>query len=181
MSFDDPYLRAVDPNSSIKWITQLGTIGGFTLTVGSDGLIYAVGDDGCIYLVGPNGEEIAQFCGDKWLNFPVIAADNTIIVSDGKDNTMLITDANNTVWAIGPDDCEGKMFVLHWAEDLNTDGNMSFLDLALLAADWLDCTDTEWPCHYQGQEMYLTSDINRDLYVDFADFAALANRWLSEE
>jgi hypothetical protein len=95
---------------------------------------------------------------------------------------MLITDANNTVWAIGPDDCEGKPFILYWREDLNTDGAMSFLDLALLAADWLDCTDPDgWYCFYQGQEMYLTGDINRDLYVDFADFAALANRWLNTE
>ena len=181
ISFDDPYLRAVDPNGSIKWVTQLGTMGGFTLTVGSDGLIYAVGDDGCLAVINPNGEEIARFDSTNWLNFPVIPANNTIIVSNGRDNTMLVTDANNTVWAIGPDDCEDKVFVLHWAEDLNTDGDMSFLDLALLAADWLDCTDPDgWYC-LPSQQMYLTGDINRDMYVDFADFAALANRWLSEE
>ncbi len=45
ISFDDQYLRAVDPNGTIKWVTSLGWLGGFTLTVGSDGLIYAAGDD----------------------------------------------------------------------------------------------------------------------------------------
>ncbi len=41
VSFDDPYLRAVDPDGGINWVTKLGTMGGFTLTVGDDGLVYA--------------------------------------------------------------------------------------------------------------------------------------------
>ena len=102
VSFDDPYLRAVDPNGSIKWMTEMGEVGGFTLTVGSDGLIYAASDDANLYVVDPNGEITAQFEGDDWLSHPVIAPDRTIIVSD----------ANNIVWAISENACDGQEPVL---------------------------------------------------------------------
>ena len=102
VSFDDPYLRAVDPNGGIKWMERLGEVGGFTLTVGSDGLIYAASDDANLYVVDPNGEITAQFEGDDWLSHPVIAPDRTIIVSD----------ANNIVWAISENSCDGQELVL---------------------------------------------------------------------
>ncbi len=181
VSFDDPYLRAVDPNGSIKWVTQLGTLGGFTLTVADNNLIYAAGDDGCIYVLDSKGRQVTQLNSSAWLNFPVIAADKTIIVADSKDNTMFITDANNTVWAISPENCKDKPFRLFWLEDLSADGFLDLADLALLAENWLDCTDTDWPCFYQGTETYLTGDIDKDKYVNFADFAALATRWLMQE
>jgi len=170
VSFDDPYLRAVDPNGSIKWVTRLGMIGGLTLTVGNDGLIYAAGDDGGLCVVDANGSEIARFRSDGALSFPVVAADNTIIVSD----------ANNTVWAIAQDGCEGKPGRLNRMTDLNGDRRVDLLDLATVAADWLGCT-AYWDCGYLGSEIYLSGDINRDMYVDFGDFAVMANRWLSEE
>jgi len=107
VSFDDPYLRAVDPNGSIKWVTKLGTVGGFTLTVSSDGLIYAAGDDGRLYVVNPDGEEIARFESNDWLSHPVIAPDKTIIVSD----------ANNMVWAITQEDCKDEPLVLDVPEE----------------------------------------------------------------
>jgi outer membrane protein assembly factor BamB len=108
VSFDDPYLRAVDPDGNIKWVTSLGTTGGFTLAVGSNGLIYAAGDDGCLYVVDKNGKEISRFQVDGWLSYPVIAQDNTIIVSDSRDYSMLISHPNNTVWAITSAGCEGQ-------------------------------------------------------------------------
>jgi len=168
VSLDDPYLRAIDPNGNIKWVTHLGVMGSFTLTVDSDGLIYAAGDDGYLRIVEPNGMEVAQFQSDAWLNFPVIAADNVIIVGDANDNTMLITDRKNTLQAI----------VQYGCEDLNADERVDFVDLALLAGDWLECTDTDWPCHYQGQEQYLAGDIDRDRYVRSSDLATIADRWL---
>jgi outer membrane protein assembly factor BamB len=112
VSFDDPYLRAVDPNGNIKWVTPLGTTGGFTLAVSSNGLIYAASDDGYLYVVDKNGEEISHFQSDGWLNYPVIAADNIVIVSDSRDNSMLISHPNNTVWAITSVGCEGRELVL---------------------------------------------------------------------
>jgi len=100
VSFDDPYLRAVNRNGSIKWVTKLGTIGGFTLAVGSDGLIYAAGDDGCLRVLTPDGTETARFQTGGWLNFPAIASDGVVIVADSKDNSTLINYENNIVWTI---------------------------------------------------------------------------------
>jgi len=170
VSLDDPYLRAVDPNGNIKWVICLGRMGGFTLTISGDGIIYAAGDDGYIYVVDTNGQEIARFQSDAWLNFPVIVADNTIVVSDAEDYSMLITDATNTVWAITRYGCE----------DLNADETVNFIDLALLSADWLECTDPDWPCSYVGQQQYVASDIDRDKYVRFSDIAAIGDRWLDD-
>jgi parallel beta-helix repeat protein len=178
VSFDDQYLRAVDPNGSIKWVTSLGWLGGFTMTVGSDGLIYAASDDGYLYVIDPTGKEIARFKGYDGLSFPVITA----------DNTMIVCDANNTVWAIGGSGCEGQPAALHRPEDLNADWSMNFIDFAVMAAGWLDCTDTSLDpitktpyCDDPGNEIFLKSDINRDQYVDLADLAGLANRWLTQE
>jgi parallel beta-helix repeat protein/predicted outer membrane repeat protein len=182
VSFNDPYLRAVNPNGTIKWVTRLGMMGGFTLTIGSDGLIYAASDDAYLCVIDPNGEEIARFKGGNWLSFPVITADNTMIVSD----------ENNTVWAIGGVGCEGQAAALHRPQDLSTDWSINLNDLALVANDWLkpNCfTPPEevrpwWepPCEqYPDDGFYYTGDTDRDLYVDFADLAELADKWLSQE
>jgi len=153
-------------------------IGSHTLTVGSDGLIYTASDEGYLHVVDPNGEELARFESDNWLSFPVIT----------EDGTMIITDSNNTVLAIGADNCEGQRAALHRPEDLSADWAFNILDLAILVADWLECTDKSYPpnirypyCDYEGNEFLLYSDINRDMYLNFADFALLANRWLTEE
>ncbi|MFZ0035095.1 MAG: PQQ-binding-like beta-propeller repeat protein [Sedimentisphaerales bacterium] len=172
LSFDDPYLRAINPDGNIKWVTRLGAIGGFTFTVGGDGLIYAASDDAYLYVVDPDGRQIAQFEGAGGLSFPTITVGRTIIVSD----------ANNTVWAIGQDDnCSEQVLTQHWLEDLNGDGTVDYTDLALLADDWLNCTDAGLPCNYQGNQIYLKGDVDKDQYVDFADFAQIANRWLNKE
>ncbi len=167
VSFDDPFLRAVDPNGTIKWVTPLGELGGFTLTVGSDALIYAAGDDGSLYVVDANGWPLAHFQSDNWLNYPVIAADNMIIVTDGKDDSLMITNPPNTVWAISQEGCR----------DLNFDGAIDFNDVALLAAYWLQCTDAQWPCNYQGEQKLLMADVDGDKYVKFPDLALIANLW----
>lgn len=129
VSLDDPYLRAVKPDGNIKWVTRLGTMGGFTLTISSDGFIYAASDDGHIYMVDPNGSQIGCFKTDRWLNFPVITADNTIIVGDSQDYSLLITDTKNTVLAIG-----------QIPKDLSTDRNVNTVDFTRLASrvdQWL--------------------------------------------
>jgi outer membrane protein assembly factor BamB len=178
VSFDDQYLRAVDPNGAIKWVTSLGWLGGFTMTVGSDGLIYAASDDGYLYVVDPEGKEIARFEGYDGLSFPVITA----------DNSMIVCDANNTVWAVSDSGCEGQLAALHRPGDLNADWSMNFIDFAVMAAGWLDCTDISYNpvtgapyCDDSDNEIFLESDINRDQYVDSADLAELANRWLTQE
>jgi outer membrane protein assembly factor BamB len=210
---EDPYLRAVNPDGNIKWVTRLGYSTGLTLTVGGNGLIYAANDDNTfkvfegecgggnpiyisdgethVYVVDAKGRKTARFDSDDWLSFPVVAANGTMIVGEPKDHTRLISDANNTVWAIGRDGCDGQVFNLHWLEDLNADGAVNFADFALLTADWLNCTDMDSPCNYCDEEIpsyggawnqrYLAGDVDRNLYVNFADFAALANRWLNVE
>ncbi|UCE47800.1 MAG: PQQ-like beta-propeller repeat protein, partial [Phycisphaerales bacterium] len=100
VSFDDPYLRAVDPNGTIKWVTKLGTVGGFTLAVANDGLIYAAGDDGFLRVVSPEGTESARFQRDAWLSFPAVTSDGVVMVADSRDNSMLIGYERNVVWAI---------------------------------------------------------------------------------
>ncbi|MHC4738899.1 MAG: outer membrane protein assembly factor BamB family protein, partial [Planctomycetota bacterium] len=191
VAFDDAHLRAVDPNSSVKWGTRLGMTGGFTLTVGNDGLIYAAGDDGYLCVLDNTGAELARFQRDgDWLNFPVIVADNTIILTDSKDNTAMNDPPNNIVWAITGDDCQGQESALHRPEDLSANRTINLDDFALLAADWLNCTDENCnPIYdplftgysYVDGRVYLIGDINRNLYLDYEDLEALANYWLSQE
>lgn len=170
VSFDDPYLRAVDPNGNIKWVVPIGNTGGFTLAVGNDGLIYAAGDDANLYVVDSNGSRLAEFQTDYWLSFPVIAANDTLIVSGINDEAGLTGDANSTIWLIRG----------HGCEDLNLDEFINFVDYTLLAADWLDCTDPGYPCNYGGSQLYFIGDIDQNKYVYFSDLAALAGKWLEE-
>ncbi|MCX5637136.1 MAG: PQQ-binding-like beta-propeller repeat protein, partial [Planctomycetota bacterium] len=183
VSVDDPYLRAVDPNGSIKCVALLGTSGGFTLTVGNDGLIYAASDGGYLYVVDQSGWEVAHFQSDDWLNYPVIARDNVIILTDANDKSLLITDQNNIVWAIGPPPEGGPQGQsdLKLVEDLNADGVVNFVDLAILADDWLTCVDPGLPCSYKGRQTYLPGDVKGDRYIFFDDLAAIADRWLNDE
>jgi len=164
VSFDDPYLRAVDPDGTIKWVVRLGMTGGFTLTAGSNGLVYAASDDNFLYVVSPEGEEISRFEGDGWLSYPLITSEGTIIVSD----------SNNTVWAIADCNCQGRGSVLHRPEDLDGDRIVDFRDFAVLAADWLSRPDEGI---YQ-KKPHRKGDVNMDLYVGPDDLAAMANKWL---
>ena len=80
-------------------MTKLGAVGGFTLAVGNDGLIYA-SDDGYLRVVNPYGTEISRFQSGCRLNFPAIASDDMVIVADSRDNSALINYDENVVWAI---------------------------------------------------------------------------------
>jgi outer membrane protein assembly factor BamB len=206
VNFDDPWLRAVEPNGTIKWIRQIGGRSGYTetcgdwgcgwysngfgtmgfgLTVDSDGVIYAAGNDSNLYVINPDGLEIARFDGnDYWLGFPVISADNTIVFGDSRDNSMLISYQNNKLWAIGGDDCQEQDPNLYWqggAQDLDNSGTMDFGDYAIVAQEWLRCTGCRrcpgCPRCYPDIH-FLQGDINKDFYVDFGDVAVLADQWL---
>jgi hypothetical protein len=130
-----------------------------------------------------------QFDSNNWPGFPVISADNTLIVGDTVDNTTLISYENNRVRAISGDGCEGQELNLYWCgvEDLDGDTMLDYRDLALLTADWLKCTDCSNPACSEGldprgrprvTQKFQTGDINKDRYVHFADFALLADKWL---
>ncbi|MHC4068682.1 MAG: outer membrane protein assembly factor BamB family protein [Planctomycetota bacterium] len=178
VSFNDPYLRAVDPNGTMKWVSRLGMVGGSTLAVGGDGLVYAASHDGYMSVITPDGEEVARFEGGGPLSFPVIASDGSLIVSD----------ANNTVWAIWDGDCEGEVSVLHRIEDIDGSGGIDFIDFAWLAEDWMVSTfcNSDLFFYYvpQGEtcdaeEVYVRGDVDRNLYNEMIDISMLADKWLS--
>lgn len=56
--------------------------------------------------------------------------------------------------------------------DLNGDGNVNTLDLALLSENWLKTTEES--------RLKRTADITRDGTVNLADFSVMANQWLFE-
>ena len=100
VSCDDPYLRAVDPNGTIKWAKPFGEVGGFTMTVDKNGTVYAASDDGFVYVVAPEGTLLAQFETGGWPVYPVIAADGLLLVADSEDYSAFETPAHNAVWAL---------------------------------------------------------------------------------
>ncbi|MBP7051153.1 MAG: PQQ-like beta-propeller repeat protein [Phycisphaerae bacterium] len=128
VSLDDPYLRAVHPSGILRWVAHLGSLieetspwgwapdltgiskseeaaeeaGGFTLTVDGSGIVYAASDSGVIYVVSPGSLTIGEFTTGGWPAFPVIAADDLLILADSKDYSSLNTGEKNAIWAIAP-------------------------------------------------------------------------------
>ena len=185
VNLDDPYIRALDPSGTIKWVSRIGSMGGFTMTVGADGLIYAACDDGYLSVLDTDGEELARLKVDDQLNYPVVAADGTLIVAGGQDRSHYNEPANNTVWAIKGYGCAGKQLVLHRPGDTNADGIWNLEEYVLVAEHWGECTDTspyppdyEPRCDYEGTAIYFEGDLNRDLYVDANDLLMVAEQWL---
>jgi outer membrane protein assembly factor BamB len=174
VSFDDPYLRAVEPNGTIKWITRLGLIGGFTLALDRDGRIYAASDDNFVCVVDSNGRELSRFKGNNWVSFPAIAEDGTLIVSD----------ANNRVWAITSNSCDGQSPVLHTPADLRADNIVDFIDFAVLAESWRNCTDPFNPTFCAAgitkYGLYAPGDVDRDAYTNLWDLNALVDEWMTQ-
>jgi outer membrane protein assembly factor BamB len=174
VSFDDPYLRAVEPNGTIKWITRLGVIGGFTLSIDRDNYVYAASDDNYVCVVDSNGLEVSRFKGNNWMSFPAIAEDGTVIVSD----------ANNRVWAITSNSCDGQSPVLHRPADLRADNMVDFIDFAVLAQSWRDCTDPLNPtlcaAGITKYGFYAPGDADRNAYINIWDLNALADEWLKQ-
>jgi len=174
----DANLWAVEPNGAIKWVTRLGLTTGVILTVGSGGLIYAADNDGWLCVLNSAGRELSRFCSGGRLHSPVISADNTVIISD----------VNNVVWALGGDGCGDGPFALHRPEDLDGSGLVSLRDFALLAGDWLESKNPyltwpySWPYPwppYDWDGTYFVGDVDRNLDVDFGDVGSLAYQWLS--
>ncbi len=163
VSLDDPYVRAVNPDGSVKWVSRVGMVGGFTLSVDQNGMIYAACDDGSLYVINPEGEEIGRFDGAGWLSYPVV----------GDDGTVYVSDAENMLWAISLEACEGAGYDLRRRADVNGDGVVNIADFARLASEWLDGEGT-----FDSEARYRPGDVNRDCYVLIDDVAAMAEEWL---
>jgi outer membrane protein assembly factor BamB len=189
--FDDPWLRVVEPNGTIRKIMKLGSSSGYDLTAGNAGLLYGVSNDSNMYVANSGGIEMSRFdSNDHWLGFPVVSEGNTVLVGDSRDNSMLISYSNNRVIALGPDGC-GEDLDLRWQggpQDLNADLAVDYEDISILAADWLRCTfctgGRSCGNYCNGEmitQMWLIGDINRDRRVDGVDFALLAEKWQAGE
>lgn len=100
VSLDDPYLRAVTPEGTIKWAVPLGAMGGFTLTVGRNDLIYAACDDGFIYVVDSEGEIRKEIHLGGWPSYPVIMPDTTVLVTDSQDYSARYSELNSAIYAL---------------------------------------------------------------------------------
>ncbi len=178
---DDPFLRALDPNGTIRWVRRIGIMGGFTFAVGADGLIYVASEDGHLTVLDTDGTEIARFRGAGPLRFPVIADDGTII----------ITEADNVVKKIAASGCDGLPAALHRPEDLAATWIVNNVDFAILADHWLESLDLdlspdpydpfELPSYDDAMPTYLQGDINRDLAVTWLDLKMLTDRWLTSD
>ncbi|UCC23513.1 MAG: PQQ-binding-like beta-propeller repeat protein [Planctomycetota bacterium] len=178
---EDPFLRAVEPNGTVRWVRNVGIMGGFTLAVGADGLLYIASDDGHLTVLEPDGTEIARFRGDGPLQFPVIADNGTII----------ITDSNNTVKQIAASGCDGLPAALHRPEDLDGSWMADNVDFAMLADNWMECVellvdppDWETPPYilpFSDLPIYLQGDIDRDFAVSWRDLRLLTDRWLTSD
>lgn len=170
---DDQFLRAVNPDGSIKWVTRLGVVGGFILSVDRDGFIYAASDDGYVCVVNADGQEISRFKGNNWVSFPAVAEDGTLIVSD----------ANNRVWAITDSPCGTEQPALHRPADVKPSWTVDFSDFAIIAGEWLNCTDPDNDSCDEPvviYDAYSYGDINRNMYVDYDDIALFADEWLMD-
>jgi outer membrane protein assembly factor BamB len=95
VSLDDAYLRAVNPNGTVKWGIRLGDVGNFTLAVDKNGHVYAACDSGHMYVIEPTGRVVAKLVIDHWLNYPVIGAEKTIILTDPTDRGLCTSECNH--------------------------------------------------------------------------------------
>ena len=199
VGFDDPYLRAINPDGTLKWVKHLEYGRNYTLSTGADGLVYAAGEGGVLYVIDARGQLLGKFDGkllvddpasgevhetDSSLGYPVIAADRTVYASD----------VGGKVWAISADDCAGRRDALTCQKlpmDLNYDCVISLADYAVIAAEWMSCTvvdsvcdDPVGPWHYvPGYDDFLSmefldADVNNDSYVDFDDIIWIMRTWL---
>lgn len=110
VSFADPYLRAVNPGGTIKWVSRVGMGMGFNLTVDSGGMIYAASEDGTVYVVEPgSGGTVSQLRGMLYNRAGLFTGMEAV---DG-DGGRYVGTAAGAISGYGPD--EG----LKWQVQLN--------------------------------------------------------------
>jgi outer membrane protein assembly factor BamB len=172
VSMDDPFVRAINSNGTIKWVRRCGMQGGFKLTVGADGLIYACGDEGSMYVLEPDGSIASVFDGEAWMSYPVIAADGTVYISD----------SSGVLWAMCGGCAAGTMPNLRRMSDARFPRGVNFVDYAAVLKDWMKTT-WDYKNVYNAlptSQRFLAADVNRDAYVDMLDIATMAEQWLEE-
>ena len=188
VSMDDMYLRAVNPDGTLKWSQRIGMYGGLSMTVDANGVIYAASDDKSVYVIDPADGAILSVltlygawqiwpavADEEWLSSPVL----------GKDGLLYVSSSSGKVYAVASGNGQPKE--LHWLANLSGDQQINLEDLARLADEWQVCLETLFPgeqCAPDTDSLnfpYPKADINRDFYVNMDDLGIFVENWLQEE
>ncbi len=201
IGLDDPYLRAINPDGTVRWVKHLECGGNYTLTIGADGILYAAGVDGVLYAINEEGRLLSRFDAGAHilyrhliigpeqdtceLTYPVAAADGTVYVADAAGRVFAVA-------AQAGDDRADVLTCQKLPFDINGDCIVNLADFAVLALDWMSCTLPAGPCTDAGgpwryvpgyidypDMQFLEADVNRDMYVDFSDVEWIMQMWLT--
>lgn len=175
ISFDHPYLFAVNSDGTVKWCRRLGMTGGFTLAVDDQNKIYAASEDGTLYVLAPDGSLRSTYRTDGPLANPVL-------LSGGR---LLITDQRGSLRQLGTGTCDESV-ELTYPADLTLDEQVNLRDFIALSQSWL--AENDFSLRPENtftldriDFQMLPSDLNGDFYVDLDDLALIMERWLSAE
>ena len=163
--------------------------GGLTMTIDTNGLIYAASDDKSLYVLDPqDGSTISLWTiydtltnanssrTEEWLSFPVL----------GFDGTLYVSSSENRLYTVSSKNCLSND--LHYPQDMNQDYEVNLKDMVQFSQDWLGCLNSvffgqqcnplsEWyPFHFP----YLKADLNRDFSVNMEDMNIFIEIWLGE-
>lgn len=201
--FDDPYLRAINPDGTVKWIKHLACGGNYTLAVDNNSNAYAAGADGVLYVIDPDGNLITRFDANSHVKYEEREPGTGMLIhaSDEcqlqypvitEDRTVYVADTGSKIWAISTDSCTELSYALACQKlpmDINHDCIVNLADCAIVATDWMACTggwvcgDPEEPFHYvpgyyDHLMQFLEADLNKDALVDFGDVVEIMKTWL---
>lgn len=192
VSMDDMFLRAVNPDGTLKWSRRVGMYGGLTMTVDANGLIYGASDGKSVYVIEPDdGTVISTLTqygtmipsipptspDEEFLSYPVL----------GGDGLLYVSSSVGKVYTVQAGNCHPK--ALHWPGNLSSDQQINIADLARFGQEWQMCLNTIFP----GQQCrplltwfplnfpYPKADLNRDFFVNMDDLTLFVEQWLQEE
>ena len=175
VSFDHPYIFALNPDGSIKWSKRIGMTGGFTLTVDSQNKIYAASEDGTLYVLDSDGNLLSQFDSTGVLASPIVLGDGSLLLSDQKGK----------LYSLSGQSC-GENDGLTWPADLNRDGKVNLNDFVSISQSWLVMNDffilPENTLRLDRIDFNnIDADIDRDFYVNLRDLTLLFEQWLLDD
>lgn len=190
VSMDDMYLRAVNPDGTLKWVQRIGMYGGLTMTVDVNGLIYAASDDKSLYVIEPEyGTVLSTMTfydvlanayasgSEEWLSFPML----------GGNGLLYVGSSTGKLYAVQAGNCLPK--ALHWTANLNQNDRVNLEDFVPLADAWQTCLDAifkgnqcnPYSSWYPLYSPYPKADMNRDFHVNMDDLILLIESWMKEE
>jgi hypothetical protein len=119
-----------------------------------------------LFAAGPLGNYyLSQTLAGQAANSPCVNAGSVTAVNRGMDDLTTRTDQFKDKGVV---DIGYHYPITPGSADIDKNLHVDFVDFALLAADWLACSDSSW----------LAGDITRDECVDANDLDLLTNCWL---